>query len=71
MANKVCIDGIWYELNEETKEATVTRSDNEEEKYQRGVVIPEVVSYRRKKYSVTNIGRVAFYGCSGLTSITI
>ena len=45
MANKVCIDNIWYELNKETKEATVTYPDNEEEKYQGEVVIPEIVVY--------------------------
>ena len=31
MENKVCIDGIWYMLNEEKNEAWVTYSDDEEE----------------------------------------
>ena len=71
MGNKVCIDGIWYCLNKEIKEATVTRSDNKEEKYQGEVVIPEVVVYEGEGYAVTHINGLAFYGCSELTSITI
>ncbi len=35
------------------------------------IVIPSSVSHEGKTYSVTSIGSVAFYGCSGLTSITI
>ena len=35
------------------------------------VVIPETVEYNDKTYSVTSIGRSAFRGRSGLTSITI
>ncbi len=33
--------------------------------------IPEIVTYEGKTYSVTSISRSAFYGCSGLTSVTI
>ena len=71
MANKVWIDGIWYELNEETKEAKVTHSGNDEEKYQGEVVIPEIVVCRGEKYVVTSIGSKAFEYCIGLTSIII
>ena len=39
--------------------------------YSGSVVIPEKVTYDSKEYSVTRIGYRAFYGCSGLTSITI
>ena len=35
------------------------------------VVIPENVLYEGQTYSVTGIGREAFSGCSGLTSVTI
>ncbi|MBO7572207.1 MAG: leucine-rich repeat protein [Bacteroidales bacterium] len=33
--------------------------------------IPETIEYNRITYSVTSIGSSAFYGCSGLTSVTI
>jgi len=35
------------------------------------VVIPSTVIYNGTTYSVTSIGELAFYGCSGLTSVTI
>ena len=71
MANKVCIDNIWYELNKETKEATVTYPDNEEEKYQGEVVISEIVVYEDEEYDVMKIESFAFENCNDLTSITI
>ena len=39
--------------------------------YSGDVVIPESVVYGGQTYSVTSIGKYAFYGCSGLTSVTI
>ena len=33
--------------------------------------IPKTVTFNYREYSVTSIGRAAFYGCTGLTSITI
>ena len=62
------IDGVYYNLNTSTKEATVTSGDNE---YTDSVTIPETVKYYKVPYSVTSIGRRAFYGCSSLTSVTI
>ena len=40
-------------------------------KYTGTVVIPETVTYSGQTYSVTGISSGAFYGCSGLTSVTI
>ena len=39
--------------------------------YQGNVVIPEEVTYMNRTRKVTSIGERAFYGCSGLTSVTI
>ena len=39
--------------------------------YQGNVVIPEEVTYMNRTHKVTSIGYGAFYGCSGLTSVTI
>ena len=39
--------------------------------YTGSIVIPETVTYNGTTYSVTTIGDSAFYGCSGLSSVTI
>ena len=67
-AYNVKIDGIYYNLFDKDKTAEVTSSPNY---YSGEVIIPETVTYNDSQYSVTSIGNEAFYGCSGLTSITI
>ena len=68
-SGEVEIDGINYELNGETKQATVIAKTSGE--YSGSIVIPESVEYNGTTYSVTSIGNNAFYSCSGLTSVTI
>ncbi len=63
------VDGIYYDLNNDDKTARVTGIDNN--RYSDDVVIPENIAYDGTTYSVTSIGRFAFSGCSGLTSVTI
>ena len=63
------IDGIYYNFSE--SEAAVTYRDYGKISYYGSVVIPTSVTYNSRTYSVTSIGRDAFYGCSGLTSVTI
>ncbi|MCQ2315201.1 MAG: leucine-rich repeat protein [Bacteroidales bacterium] len=65
------IDGIYYKLDEANMTATVTYKEWEKPTYSGSIVIPNTISYHRKKYSVTTIGEYAFYKCSGLTSVTI
>ena len=68
----VWIDGILYQLNDDTLRAEVKSPLSQyKEKHQGEVVIPESIIYKGEKYIVTEIGFVAFSGCSGLTSITI
>ncbi len=69
LAVEVEIDGIRYDLNAETKQATVVwkRSVG----YFGEIVIPESVEHEGATYSVTIIGANAFRDCSGLTSVTI
>ena len=66
LAVEIEIDGINYNLNAETKQATVIRGY-----YSGEVVIPESVEHEGSAYSVTSIGDEAFFHCSGLTSVTI
>ena len=74
LAEKVEIDGIWYNLESEGKQAEVTYKGSsyyEYEEYSGVVAIPASVVYNGTTYSVTSIGNVAFRNCSGLTSVTI
>ena len=67
-AETVEIDGIYYNLVNKAKQAEVTSNPNY---YSGEVVIPSSVTYNDVEYGVTSIGDQAFYGCRGLTSITI
>jgi len=73
------VDGIFYNLNNSDKTASVTlfefysifeerpsRSD-----YTGKITIPFSIRYNEKTYTVTSIGHSAFRYCSGLTSVTI
>ena len=64
------INGLWYELASETKEATVIKYKNDV-KYSGDIVIPPAVEYNGDSYNVTSIGDHAFLECSDLASITI
>ena len=73
-AEKVEIEGIWYNLESEGKQAEVTykgRFYDDYDEYSGVVEIPASVVYNGTTYSVTSIGNVAFMNCSGLTSVTI
>ena len=67
------INGIYYNLNDETKTAKVTYQYQWSNNYSgvTSITIPEKVTYNSTEYSVTYIGERAFSDCSSLTSITI
>ena len=67
-ADVVEIDGIYYNLDSEAKEAEVTSNPN----YFSGRVdIPASIAYDGVEYSVTSIHSEAFSFCSALTSVSI
>ena len=63
------IDGIYYDLDVNTKTAKVVY--HRKYYYSGDVVIPSSVTYNGVEYSVTNIGDNAFSGSTDLTSINI
>ena len=71
------VDGIYYNITSSKAPYTVavtyrgTSYDWYSNEYTGAVTIPSSVTYDGITYSVTSIGSYAFYGCSGLTSITI
>ena len=75
-ADRIKIDGIYYNFDTYYKTACVTNDgviyiDSNPKYYSGDVVIPEKISYEEVEYSVTSIDNSAFSGCSSLTSITI
>ncbi|MBR5593668.1 MAG: leucine-rich repeat protein [Bacteroidaceae bacterium] len=74
-AHDFSVSGIYYSISSFTnKTVKVTHRGTYHDEYYEyfgSVVIPESVNYNGKTYSVTSIGNSAFYGCYGLTSITI
>ena len=59
---------IYYNWINDQTELEVTSGSNH---YKGDIYIPSSVTYNSKTYSVTSIGYKAFYGSSGLTSVTI
>ena len=57
---------IYYNYTNDGKELEVTKGG-----YSGNIVIPEEVTFMNRTRKVTSIGDDAFYGCSGLTSVTI
>lgn len=67
-ADVIEIEGVYYNINEETKEAEVTSNPN---KYTGNILIPESIISDGKTYSVTTIGDGAFLNCTNLTNVTV
>lgn len=67
-ADAVEIDGIYYNLNEETHKAEVTSNPN---KYSGEVTVPASITYNATVYSVTAIGEWAFMDCEDLHKVNI
>ena len=65
-AEEFVIDGIKYDIDTNTQSAVVINYT-----YSGDIVIPSTVEYKGIVCNVTSIGDMAFYGCNGLTSVTI
>jgi hypothetical protein len=62
------IDGIKYELNSSTKKASVVQGST---KVSGDLIIPETFNYGGTTYTVNLIDFMAFYNCTGITSISL
>lgn len=71
MVYSVIIDRICYNLNKTAKTAEVTYKDMVYNTYGYQVTIPSSVTYSDETYSVTGIGKDAFWGAPSLTSVEI
>ncbi len=65
------VDGIYYSLNSSGQTAEVTYKEQFEASYSGSVTIPTTFKRNGVTYRVTSIGNLAFYSCSGLTTVTI
>ena len=64
--------GIYYDItSSENKTVEVTYKDTNYNSYSGDVTIPSSVTHEEIEFSVTSIGKRAFSGCSGFTSVTI
>ena len=68
-ADDCIVDGIYYELDANKKEACVKPCGDG--RYQGPVVIPASIQVEGVDYTVTSIGEKAFDNCHNLSSITI
>ena len=77
-AYDVCVDGVCYNLISKGKIAEVTyrksydyNNNSYYNDYSGDIKIASYIIVNKVEYSVTSIGKWAFYRCSGLTSVTI
>lgn len=68
-ADKVKINGLWYNLIEKAHVAEVAPSDTRE--YQGDITIPDSIEYESITYHVTCIGDNAFKSCTALKTVHI
>lgn len=68
-AEKVEVNGLYYELINKTLTAEVVKSDGDS--YSGNIVIPESIEYEGSAYTVTSIGSNSFGFCKNIISVEI
>ena len=68
----ILVDNIYYILDREKKEASVSNDDRDyDSPYSGDIVIPSTITYNDTAYTVTSIGKKAFHYAQKLHSITM
>lgn len=74
-AHDFVVDGIYYNIDDTNKTATVTYKGDTYNEYSNEyagiIVIPSSITYGNTTYNVTSIEEYAFYDCNGIESVTI
>lgn len=72
-AEKVEYKGLFYNLDAESKTASLTYSGEtpENNSYNGEISIPTKFKYNNEYYRITSIGEKAFYGCEGISYVKI
>ena len=72
-ANGININGIYYILDtaNKTAEVTYTGEYSTQSDYAGSISIPSTVNFEDNNYTVTSIGKYAFFKCLNLTSVAI
>lgn len=65
-ADEVEIDGVKYQIDDATKEASVINNS-----YTGDIVIKSSITYQEEEYTVTSVGYSAFQSCGRLTSVVL
>ena len=68
-STKVQVGDLYYYLDNDNLQAQVTSMPDGN--YTDDIEIPSTFNYQENTYNVTSIGERAFYGCSGLISVTM
>lgn len=73
-ASDTKVGNIWYNFDDATETAEVTYKGSKagyDDRYKGSITIPEKVKYDGKEYTVTGIGKNAFFGCEKVTAVTL
>lgn len=67
---KAEINGLWYDIDTENRQATVVKSDFSS-RYSGNIIIPSAIEYQGVRCTVSAIGDYAFQYCDNIVSVVV